>query len=90
MIDVGAYLPHDAESDLVHIDASLKLTENLPVLDGAAALLPVYAAFVDAVYLCRRLYQLFRSRWCQSSDQPGNKTIRQRQSECYGCFYGES
>lgn len=50
MIDVGAYLPHDAESDLVHIDASLKLTENLPVLDGAAALLPVYAAFVDAVY----------------------------------------
>ncbi|MCD8357113.1 MAG: substrate-binding domain-containing protein [Clostridia bacterium] len=50
MIDVGAYLPHNAESDLVHIDASLKLTEDLPVLDGAAALVPVYAAFVDAVY----------------------------------------
>jgi len=50
MIDVGAYLPHEADSDLVRIDASLKLTENLPVLDGAAALVPVYAAFVDAVY----------------------------------------
>ncbi len=50
MIDVGAYLPHEADSDLVRIDSSLKLTENLPVLDDAAALLPVYAAFVDAVY----------------------------------------
>ena len=50
MIDVGAYLPHEADSDLVRIDASLNLTENLPVLDGAAALVPVYAAFVDAVY----------------------------------------
>lgn len=50
MIDVGAYLPHEADSDLVRIKSSLKLTENLPVLDGAAALLPVYAAFVDAVY----------------------------------------
>lgn len=50
MIDVGAYLPHEADSDLVRIDSSLKLTENIPVLDGAAALVPVYAAFVDAVY----------------------------------------
>lgn len=50
MIDVAAYLPHNPDSDLVRIDSSLKLTENLPVLDGAAALLPVYAAFVDNVY----------------------------------------
>ncbi|MBQ4563259.1 MAG: substrate-binding domain-containing protein [Lachnospiraceae bacterium] len=50
MIDVGKYLPHEADSDLVRIESSLKLKENLPVLDGAAALLPVYAAFVDAVY----------------------------------------
>lgn len=50
MIDVAAYLPHNPDSDLVRIDSSLKLTENLPVLDGAAALVPVYAAFVDAVY----------------------------------------
>lgn len=50
MIDVGKYLPHNENSDLARIDSSLKLTENLPVLDGAAALVPVYAAFVDAVY----------------------------------------
>ncbi len=50
MIDVGRYLPHNENSDLARIDSSLKLTENLPVLDGAAALVPVYAAFVDAVY----------------------------------------
>ena len=50
MIDVGKYLPHEPDSDLVRVESSLHLTENLPVLDGAAALLPVYAAFVDAVY----------------------------------------
>lgn len=50
MIDVGRYLPHKAESDLARIDSSLKLTENLPILDGAAALVPVYAAIIDAVY----------------------------------------
>ena len=50
MIDVASYLPHNPDSDLVRIDSSLKLTENLPVLDGAAALVPVYAAFVDNVY----------------------------------------
>lgn len=50
MIDVAKFLPHEADSDLARIDSSLKLTENLPVLDGAAALVPVYAAFIDAVY----------------------------------------
>lgn len=50
MIDVGKYLPHEENSELARIDSSLKFTENLPVLDGAAALVPVYAAFVDAVY----------------------------------------
>lgn len=50
MIDVGSYLPHREGSDLPKIDASLKLTGNLPVLDGAAALVPVYAAVIDNVY----------------------------------------
>lgn len=50
MIDVGAYLPHEDGSDLARVDASLELTGDLPVLDGAAALVPVYAAFIDAVY----------------------------------------
>lgn len=50
MIDVSRYLPHEPESELARIESSLKLSDNLPVLDGAAALVPVYAAFVDAVY----------------------------------------
>lgn len=50
MIDVGNYLPHTEGSDLAKVDASLKLTDRLPVLDGAAALLPVYAAIIDNVY----------------------------------------
>ena len=50
MIDVGDYLPHEEDSDLPHVDASLQLTGKLPVLDGAAALVPVYAAVIDNVY----------------------------------------
>ncbi|MBO5275231.1 MAG: substrate-binding domain-containing protein [Clostridia bacterium] len=50
MVDVGAYLPHEEGSKLARVDSSLKLEDDLPVLDGAAALLPVYAAIVDAVY----------------------------------------
>lgn len=49
-IDVGRFLPHEPNSDLPRINSSLKLTDNLPVLDGAAALVPVYAAIVDNVY----------------------------------------
>ena len=50
MVDVGRYLPHVPESDLARIQASLKLSGDLPVLDGAAALVPVYAAIIDNVY----------------------------------------
>jgi len=50
MIDVARYLPHEPESELARVPSSLRLTEDLPVLDGAAALVPVYAAVVDAVY----------------------------------------
>ena len=50
MVDVGKYLPHVEDSELPKVDCSLKLTENLPVLDGAAALVPVYAAIIDNVY----------------------------------------
>ena len=52
MVDVGAYLPHDPDSTLARVPSSLKFTaeDDLPVLDGAAALVPVYAAVIDAVY----------------------------------------
>ena len=50
MIDVKRYLPHEKDSDLPKIESSLKFTEDLPVLDGAAALVPVYAAVIDNLY----------------------------------------
>ncbi len=50
MIDVKKYLPHQPESELAHIDSSLKLEGELPILDGAAALVPVYASVIENVY----------------------------------------
>lgn len=50
MIDVGKYLPHQPESELARIESTLKLEGDLPVLDGAAALVPVYASIIDNVY----------------------------------------
>lgn len=53
-IDIQRYLPFQEENLLVRLeqDASLRFTENdnLPRVDGAAAVFPVYAAFVQEVY----------------------------------------
>ena len=51
-IAVHEYLPFDENSKIVTLpkEAGIKLTENLPVVDGAAAVFPVYSAFVNAVY----------------------------------------
>ncbi|MBR3967343.1 MAG: substrate-binding domain-containing protein [Clostridia bacterium] len=50
MIDVSAFLPHETESSLPDLECSLTLSGDLPVLDGAAALVPVYASVIDTVY----------------------------------------
>lgn len=50
MVDVRKYLPYEPDSELVRMETSLHLEEELPVLDGAAALLPVYASIVENVY----------------------------------------
>lgn len=49
-IEVSHWLPFDPDSGIVRADAPEKLTGDLPVIDGAAALLPVYSAFVHALY----------------------------------------
>ena len=58
-INVYEYLPFEEDSKIVKIDSkTLKLTENLPKIDGAAAFFPVYSAFVNAVYPeTTRLYE---------------------------------
>ena len=50
MIDVGRYLPFEEGSDLARVTTATRLSGELPVLDGAAALVPVYAAVIDAIY----------------------------------------
>lgn len=50
-INVHEYLPFDESSKIVKLDnASLQLTGDLPIVDGAAAVFPVYSAFVHATY----------------------------------------
>ena len=50
-INVNEYLPFDENSKIVKLEnASLQLTEDLPIIDGATAAFPVYSAFVHAVY----------------------------------------
>lgn len=53
-IDTDAYLPFDKNSKIARLDkkASLQFSilDQLPVLDGAAALFPMYSAFVNATY----------------------------------------
>ncbi|MBO5408705.1 MAG: substrate-binding domain-containing protein [Clostridia bacterium] len=50
-INVREYLPFREDSKIVKIKSqTLQLTDSLPVVDGAAALFPVYSAFVNATY----------------------------------------
>ncbi|MGE7091942.1 PstS family phosphate ABC transporter substrate-binding protein [Lysinibacillus sp. NPDC048646] len=49
-IDVFAYEPFVARNMVVKSKASLQLQEPLPRIDGATAMYPLYAAFVEATY----------------------------------------
>lgn len=49
-IELDKYLPFRADSGIVKIKSHCEMSGDLPSLDGAAALYPVYSAFVNAVY----------------------------------------
>lgn len=53
-INVSEYMPYDENAKIVTLDgdASLRFSvhDDLPIVDGAAAVFPVYSAFVNAVY----------------------------------------
>nr|WP_306558749.1 substrate-binding domain-containing protein [Campylobacter sp. CS_ED1] len=49
-IEVSKFLPFDENSQIYKTKADLNLQGDLPVIDGAAALFPVFSAFVGAVY----------------------------------------
>jgi phosphate transport system substrate-binding protein len=50
--DLSVYAPFSADSKTAKLAAepTLTLSDNLPVLDGATALYPVYAAFAETTY----------------------------------------
>lgn len=49
-IRADQYLPFDEDSFIYKTESDFKITEDMPVLDGATALLPVYSAIANAVY----------------------------------------
>lgn len=52
MVDVSEFLPFEESSELARTGSSLRFTkdDDLPVLDGAAALVPVYASVIENCY----------------------------------------
>jgi len=61
-VDLHAYTPFVIGTNAVKLDvpASLRLEDDLPVMDGATALYPMYAAFAQAVYP-EKEYDLYSS-----------------------------
>ncbi|MFJ7935117.1 PstS family phosphate ABC transporter substrate-binding protein [Sporosarcina sp. NPDC096371] len=51
-VDTSSYAPFSELSQVVTLTepSTLKIEDNLPIIDGATALYPVYAAFAQAVY----------------------------------------
>lgn len=49
-INLELYLPFKSNSLIVHEISDIKINENIPVIDGATALYPVYSSFVEALY----------------------------------------
>ena len=49
-LDIDQYLPFDESSKIIQQKAHFQLSGDLPVLDGATALLPLYSAFMNATY----------------------------------------
>lgn len=49
-VEIHQFLPFNANSQIVKINSTQKLNGDLPKIDGAAALFPVFSAFVNAIY----------------------------------------
>lgn len=49
-VEVGNYVPFTGSENVFSVKDADKLEGDIPVIDGAAALLPVYAGFVESIY----------------------------------------
>lgn len=61
-VDLQQYMPFEEGTKAVKLDkpATLKLESELPIIDGATALYPMYAAFAQAIYP-EKAYQIYDS-----------------------------
>lgn len=61
-VDVYQYMPFTEKNNVVKMDqeASVQLQEPLPIIDGATAFYPLYAAFAEAIYP-KKDYQPYES-----------------------------
>ncbi|MFV0418587.1 MAG: substrate-binding domain-containing protein [Dysgonomonas sp.] len=76
-VDLTKYEPFTKESLTVALNepSELKIEDNLPVIDGATALYPLYAAFVQATYP-EKGYKLNESEiWCGTTPEAYNNLI---------------
>lgn len=81
-IDVYEYLPFREDSKIVKIDSkTLKLTEDLPVIDGAAAFFPVYSAFVNAVY--PETTELYDGTFVYNNTPDGYQSLAERSTDLF-------
>ena len=49
-ISLNEYLPFDKNSKIQYTRSNFKINENIPILDGASALYPVFSAIASAIY----------------------------------------
>lgn len=49
-IDIESYLPFNEDSLIVHESSDVKIVDNIPQIDGATALYPIYSSFVETLY----------------------------------------
>lgn len=49
-VEVADYVPFTGSESVCSVEGEERLEGDIPVIDGAAALLPVYAGFVESIY----------------------------------------
>ena len=49
-IDLASYLPFKEYSLIVHESSNIKIVNNIPQIDGATALYPIFSSYVEALY----------------------------------------
>ena len=77
-VEVGNYVPFTGSEHIVSVDGVERLEGDIPTIDGAAGLLPMYAGFVESIYpedsvlslqkssLLMRPKTALNSRWSRS------------------------